>query len=113
LEGFEVIEARDGLDALHNGRERFGGIDVLVTDLMLHHRTGKAVAEALRIKCPQLPVLFLTGEPLESVKDGLGPLTAYLRKPCDHQKVISEIQNLLANANADKADRNGNIEPRC
>jgi CheY-like chemotaxis protein len=98
-EGYQVIEALHGLDALHRGRDYFGLIDVLVTDLSMPHLTGKAVAEALRVQRPELPVVFLTGEPLESVRDGLGPLTAYLRKPCDLADLSVKIRQLLNAAN--------------
>jgi DNA-binding response OmpR family regulator len=94
-EAFQVIEAIHGLDALHRGRDYFGSIDVLVTDLTMPHLTGKAVANALRVHRPQLPVLFVTGEPIESVKDGLGPKTAYLRKPYDLADVVAKIRELL------------------
>jgi hypothetical protein len=39
--------------------------------------------------------LFLTGEPIESVKDGLGPKTAYLRKPYDLADLVLKIRELL------------------
>src|SRR3954464_12488076 len=68
-EGYWVIEALHGLDALQRGRDYFGAMDVFVTDLTMPHVTGKAVADALRVQRPQLPVLFLTGEPIESFTD--------------------------------------------
>jgi CheY-like chemotaxis protein len=103
-QGYQVIEALHGLDALHRGRDYFGSIDVLVTDLSMPHLTGKAVAEALRVQRPQLPVLFLTGESIESIEDGLGPFTAYLRKPSDLEHVAATIRELLERASADSAD---------
>jgi CheY-like chemotaxis protein len=63
--------------------------------------TGRALAEVLRVQRPNLPVLFLTGEPIESVKDALGPITAYLRKPYELGDVTLKIQELLNPANAD------------
>ena len=103
-EGFLVIEALDGLDAFCRGRDYFGCIDMLVTDLTMPHLTGMAVADALRVQRPTLPVLFLTGESIENVQDGLGPMTAYLRKPYDLADVVLKIRQLLNPANADAAE---------
>ena len=77
---------------------------MFVTDLTMPHVTGKAVADALRVQRPQLPVLFLTGEPIESFSDGLGPVTAYLRKPYELADVVLRIQELLNPANAHAAE---------
>lgn len=103
-EGYHVIEALHGLDALQRGKDYFGSIDVLVTDLTMPHLTGRALAVSLRVQRPQLPVLFLTAEPIESLRDGLGPLTAYLRKPCDLADVALKIRQLLDSAKADAAE---------
>ena len=103
-EGFQVIEALHGLDALHRGRDYFGCIDMLVTDLTMPHLTGMAVADALRVQRPTLPVLFLTGESIENLKDGLGPMTAYLRKPCEFVDIVVKIRQLLSPANANAAE---------
>lgn len=94
-EGYHVIEALHGLDALHRGRDYFGWIDVLLTDLKMPYLTGKSVADALRVQRPYLPVLFLTGEPIESVSDSLGPMTAYLRKPYELADVLVKVRELL------------------
>jgi len=93
-EGYHV-EAIHGLDALQRGRDYFGPIDVLVTDLTMPHLTGRAVADGLRVQRPQLPVLFLTGEPVESLSDGLGPMTEYLPKPYELADVALKIRELL------------------
>ena len=53
---------------------------------------------------PTLPVLFLTGEPIENVKDGLGRMTAYLRKPYDLADVATTIRELLNPAKVDGAE---------
>lgn len=102
-EGYLVIEALHGLDALRKGRDYFGSVDVLVTDLTMPHMTGRALADSLRVRRPQLPVLFLTGEPIEAVRDGLGPFTAYLRKPSELADVAGKIRELLERARADAA----------
>jgi two-component system, cell cycle sensor histidine kinase and response regulator CckA len=97
-QGYHVIEAVHGLDALQRGTDCFGSIDVFVTDLTMPHLTGKAVADALRVRRLHLPVLFLTGEPVERLNDGLGPMTAYLPKPYDLADVAQKIRQLLDSA---------------
>ena len=94
-EGFEVIEAIDGLDALQKARDHFGGIDVLVTDQMMPRLGGTDLVCALKAELPELRVLFITGEPIEIVGDRTGWMTAFLRKPCDLADVVVKIRELL------------------
>ena len=59
--GYEVLEAGDGRSALALWRARAPEIDVLVADLRMPHLRGDALARAVRIDEPALPVVLMTG----------------------------------------------------
>ena len=60
-ERFDVLTARNGADGLAviGGREDW--IDVVVTDVVMPGMDGPAMIEHLRIKRPDLRVVFMTG----------------------------------------------------
>ena len=62
-EGFDVVEAETGEEALAAIRAD-SGIALLMTDLALSGRMdGRALAKTCRQERPSLPVIFMTGRP--------------------------------------------------
>jgi CheY-like chemotaxis protein len=60
-EGWAVLEATDGLDALHIIESLTGRLDLVITDLNMPRVTGQELAEVLSVFRPGLPVLGITG----------------------------------------------------
>lgn len=60
-DGWAVLEATDGLDALHVIESHAGRLDLVITDLNMPRVTGRELAEVLSIFRPGLPVLGITG----------------------------------------------------
>lgn len=59
--GYRVISARDGEDAVMKfGRER-AGIDLLVFDVVMPKKDGKAAYEEIKRLRPEVKVLFMSG----------------------------------------------------
>ncbi|WP_410969431.1 response regulator, partial [Salmonella sp. SAL04284] len=58
--GYQVSEAASAEEALGEG-ERGLAPDLLVTDHLMADKTGVQLAEELRQRFPQLPVLVITG----------------------------------------------------
>jgi nitrogen-specific signal transduction histidine kinase/ActR/RegA family two-component response regulator len=59
--GYNVIEARNGQEALNIGRDYSGTIDLLVTDIVLPGMGGREVALRLRHSRPQIRALYISG----------------------------------------------------
>ncbi len=57
LEGFEVVEAGDGEQAL-DMLERETGVDVAIVDLMMPGINGLDLARRLRFRCPEMKVVL-------------------------------------------------------
>jgi DNA-binding NtrC family response regulator len=60
-DGWAVLEAADGLEALHVIGELTGRLDLVISDLTMLRVTGRELAEVLSIFRPGLPVLGITG----------------------------------------------------
>jgi two-component system, cell cycle sensor histidine kinase and response regulator CckA len=60
-DGWTVLEAADGLNALEIIGSLTGRLDLVVTDLNMPRVTGRELAEVLSIFRPGLPVLGVTG----------------------------------------------------
>jgi two-component system, cell cycle sensor histidine kinase and response regulator CckA len=59
--GYQVLTASDGTEALEVCRKNPGGIDVLLTDVVLPGARGGKVAEAFRVSNPGGRVIYMTG----------------------------------------------------
>lgn len=105
-EGWEVVEARDGRDALlqyHKSIEQDQFFDAVVLDVGMPRLNGFAVGYNLRNlerfgDVRRAPHLYLTGHaellpPEEELREGL-VADAYLRKPFEAEELIAEIKKL-------------------
>ena len=61
VDGWTVLEATDGLEALHLIEALTGRLDLVITDLNMPRVTGRELAEVLSVFRPGLPVLGITG----------------------------------------------------
>jgi CheY-like chemotaxis protein len=60
-EGFSVLTARSGREALHIAHTRAGRVDLLLTDFDMPGMNGAALAQELRVDSPDLPVILMSG----------------------------------------------------
>ncbi len=96
-EGFEVIEAEDGQDALSKVS---GPLDVIITDLNMPNMNGMELIRALRGK-PEYrttPILMLTTESDDSKKsEGKSAgATGWIVKPFNPEKLIQVVNKVCA-----------------
>ena len=59
--GYTALTARHGRDALMIAGERQGGIDLLLTDIVMPEMSGRELAETLLDHEPDLKVLYISG----------------------------------------------------
>jgi two-component system alkaline phosphatase synthesis response regulator PhoP len=95
LEGYEVIAAGDGIEALKKFRQNKA--DLVILDVMLPEMSGFDVCEAIRKENTQVPVLFLTAKDTSSDRVHGLRLGAddYLSKPFNLEELLLRIQILL------------------
>ena len=81
--GYSVIAVANGAEALQQLEEHAGGIDLLLTDVVMPGMNGRELAAAVRERCPTTRVLFMSGYAEDSgASHGvLQPGTELLEKP--------------------------------
>jgi two-component system cell cycle sensor histidine kinase/response regulator CckA len=82
-EGYTVLEARDGREAIRVATGYPARIDLLVTDMVMPHVGGSELFAQLRLLRPDLRVLFVSGYTDEDmIRRGLKDAgSAFLQKP--------------------------------
>lgn len=59
--GYQVLEARNGSEALHMANEFAGPIHVLLTDVVMPNLNGRQLAEKLLASRPDLRIVYMSG----------------------------------------------------
>ncbi|MCU1490031.1 MAG: Histidine kinase, partial [Acidimicrobiaceae bacterium] len=94
--GYQVLEATSGAEALAIARRHDGRIDVLVSDVLMPGTGGHDLAIQLQDERPGLAVLLVSGSTDATVLSGLGSgPTGFLAKPFKPSDVIASVKELL------------------
>lgn len=95
--GYCVLDAADGAAALELAGRHNGGLDLLVTDIVMPNLDGRQLARRLRDRHPGLPVLFTSGYTGDAVgqDDGAAASTHFLQKPFEIEALARKIRELL------------------
>ncbi len=94
-DGFAVITAADGLEALEMARKEEP--DLIILDLMLPNLSGEDVCHRLRQEGSRIPVIMLTAKTaIEDRVHGLGlGADDYVLKPFSPQEVLARVKTIL------------------
>ena len=94
---YSVLEAADGAAGLVVAEQHRGGIDIVVTDLMMPGMDGRAFAGLLRQAHPGVRVIFISGYTDDAVtRRGLvDPSQAFLQKPFTSRDLTALIRSAL------------------
>jgi DNA-binding response OmpR family regulator len=108
-EGYRVVQARDGEEALE--RYRAERVDLVILDLMLPRLDGLAVCRRLREERSAVPIIMLTARGDEGDKVLGLELGAddYITKPFSIREFMSRVRALLRRAQLPPLDARGEI----
>ncbi|MDB6039569.1 MAG: sensor histidine kinase response regulator, and, putative heme-binding [Verrucomicrobiales bacterium] len=95
--GYNVLEACDGEEALRMAQEHNDTIDLLITDLVMPKISGRSLADRLHALRPEMLVLFISGyTDDEVVRHGkMDASAAFLQKPFRPDALITRVRSLL------------------
>jgi two-component system cell cycle sensor histidine kinase/response regulator CckA len=105
-DGYVVLAAAGGGEALELARAYEGQIDVLLTDVVMPGLSGQQLAGQLVDERPDVRVLFASGYAEDAIANHgvLRPGTAFLEKPFTAPELASTLRRLL-----DAAATNGSV----
>ncbi len=97
-QGYEVLEAANGQDALALCREHGQRIELLITDLLMPQMGGRELVERLQTQGHDMKVLYVSGYTDDNtVYSGeLPPGTAFLQKPFTLGSLLDKVKEVLA-----------------
>ena len=95
-EGFEVVEAEDGTQAI-DLIDGSNGFDLLLTDVQMPGPIdGIQVAFHARHRHPGIPVVVVSAQPLNARRlDGLGPRKIFVSKPYELAALVATLWGML------------------
>ena len=95
--GYEILSAPDADSAARLCSEHPGGVDLLLTDVVMPDVGGRVLAERLTALFPGLRVLFMSGYSDEAVfRHGIiRPDTAFIEKPFSQAALARKVREVL------------------
>jgi signal transduction histidine kinase len=95
-QGYHVLEAADGVEALRVAEKHTGTLDLLTTDMVMPSMGGSDLANELTARRPGIKVLFVSGYTDDAVGRGeLQPGDAFLQKPVDPRMLARKVRQML------------------
>jgi signal transduction histidine kinase/ActR/RegA family two-component response regulator len=101
-EGYRVLEAAGGEEALPLIRNRRERIDLLLTDIVMPRMRGTELAKEARAVRPRLKVLYMSGYTDTSVvsRGAIEPEAPFIQKPFSALDLYEKVRQCLGNAEA-------------
>lgn len=95
--GYQVIEAKNGVEACLTATQQSYHVDLLLTDVVMPGMNGRELAQHLSVIKPNLRVLFMSGYLDDiSVNSGMDPhRTTFLQKPFTPDLLLRTVRALL------------------
>ena len=97
MNGYNVLEARQGVEALEISERHQGPIHLMVTDVVMPQMSGRELAQRLQPLRPDMKVLYMSGYTDDAiVRHGvLGAGMAFLSKPFTPDALALKISEVL------------------
>ncbi len=107
--GYQVHLAGDGKEALELARTLEDPPDLLLSDVIMPRMDGARLAEALRVRWPGLPVLFMSGYTDERLEPTglLGGSSDLLQKPFTGSVLLKRVRQALDRRSGGAGGRDG------
>jgi len=95
--GYTVIQAGNGVEALEELDRRGGGVDLVVSDVVMPEMDGPALMKELRKRNPHIKIIFVSGyaeDAFESLPDH--KQFNFLPKPFTLKQLVSVVKETMA-----------------
>jgi CheY-like chemotaxis protein len=104
--GYTILEAGGGSEALRIFEQHRGGIDLLLTDVIMPQMSGRDLAARLRTLQPALKVLYMSGytDDMLAHHGVLEPNVYLLPKPFAPDELGAKLREVLDTAASKSAD---------
>lgn len=91
-DGFRVLEAADGVEALELLQSRPEELDIVVSDIVMPRMNGVELMEALSVSHPYVPVVLMSGYANDELRElGIAAPCSILAKPFSQERLLAEV----------------------
>jgi two-component system cell cycle sensor histidine kinase/response regulator CckA len=96
--GYTVLEAANGVEALEILEHRAGEVDLVVSDVVMPEMDGPTLLREMRIKNPDLKMIFVSGYAEEAFQKNLPPegQFSFLPKPFTLKQLVASVKETMA-----------------
>jgi two-component system cell cycle sensor histidine kinase/response regulator CckA len=96
-QGYQVLLATDGQDALRICQEHSGAIDLLLTDMVMPGISGSELAQAMIRLRPELKVLYMSGYTEYAVVNQgvMERVQSFIWKPFTNAALLEKVRQVL------------------
>ncbi|MFA4903777.1 MAG: response regulator [Desulfobaccales bacterium] len=96
-EGYNVLEAQDGDEALLVWQRYQEPIDLVLTDVVMPNMSGKELVEHLRLLQPEIKVIYMSGYESSILSSGnkFGSDAVFLQKPFRPAELGEKVREIL------------------
>jgi signal transduction histidine kinase len=98
-QGYTILEAENGAEALELLARTTGPVDLVLTDVVMPRLNGRELGERLAAERPELPVLFMSGYTDDDIvrRGMLHPDSPFLQKPFMPADLSRKVREVLDN----------------
>jgi two-component system, cell cycle sensor histidine kinase and response regulator CckA len=96
-QGYTVLEAKDGREALERIEGNHQPIDLVISDVVMPELSGRELGTRLAVLRPQLPILFMSGYTGDDViqRGLLEPGVPFQQKPFTPEGLARQVREML------------------
>lgn len=96
-QGYTVLTATNGVEALQVGQTYGGEIHLLLTDVVMPQMNGKALADQLKVIRPHIKILFASGYTDKTLipAEAQGLDVAFIQKPFSVMELSQKVRSVL------------------
>ena len=95
-EGYLVMEASDGAEALDLLQGQEASVEVVVSDIVMPRLNGVELMQALSVSRPDLPVILMSGYATAALSElGIAAPCSILTKPFPSDRLLAEVQRCI------------------
>jgi DNA-binding response OmpR family regulator len=93
-EGYFVLSAADGFEAIELSRQYPGNVDLLITDLQMPRMSGKDLCSRLTEERPKMKTLMMSGTDITDII-GQNAKMPFLSKPFNGETLKARVRGIL------------------
>ncbi|MBA3430421.1 MAG: response regulator, partial [Actinobacteria bacterium] len=98
-EGYEVVTAASGPEALETFGRHSGPIHLLLTDVVMPGMSGKELADRVRKVEPEIQIMYMSGYPEQIItQEGVEAGQTYIQKPFTAKELLSKVRDVNLSA---------------